>query len=197
MAGTAMNAVLQGLNGARVANVTGKGEQVATTHPDNYAYGQLHGRESMRAYVLAGHATFTLVSKSTGRRFTYSVKSAAKDRSQNWSTNNQNRDMYFVSVLTGGDNESSYQYIGFIRRNGHDNNDAKFPFIYGGNKAKLRVDAPSVKGFTWFWNRMEAFASVDGIMEFWHEGKCGRCGRKLTVPSSIESGIGPECAGKE
>jgi hypothetical protein len=27
-----------------------------------------------------------------------------------------------------------------------------------------------------------------------HAGKCGRCGRKLTVPQSIETGIGPECA---
>lgn len=28
-------------------------------------------------------------------------------------------------------------------------------------------------------------------------GRCCRCGRKLTVPSSIEMGMGPECAGKE
>lgn len=27
-------------------------------------------------------------------------------------------------------------------------------------------------------------------------GRCWRCNRKLTVPSSIESGIGPECASK-
>ncbi len=27
-----------------------------------------------------------------------------------------------------------------------------------------------------------------------HMGKCGRCGRPLTVPESIEIGIGPECA---
>lgn len=30
-------------------------------------------------------------------------------------------------------------------------------------------------------------------VEIWHEGKCGRCGRQLTVPESIESGFGPEC----
>jgi hypothetical protein len=34
------------------------------------------------------------------------------------------------------------------------------------------------------------------VVEFWHEGKCCRCGRKLTVPASIASGIGPECATK-
>lgn len=27
-----------------------------------------------------------------------------------------------------------------------------------------------------------------------HAGKCGRCGRKLTDPTSIASGIGPDCA---
>lgn len=26
-----------------------------------------------------------------------------------------------------------------------------------------------------------------------HAGKCGRCGRKLTTPKSIETGLGPEC----
>jgi Family of unknown function (DUF6011) len=26
-----------------------------------------------------------------------------------------------------------------------------------------------------------------------HEGRCGRCGRLLTVPESITSGYGPEC----
>jgi hypothetical protein len=29
-----------------------------------------------------------------------------------------------------------------------------------------------------------------------HEGRCCRCGRKLTVPESIETGLGPECASR-
>lgn len=32
-------------------------------------------------------------------------------------------------------------------------------------------------------------------LEVWHEGRCGRCGRALTVPESIASGIGPVCEG--
>ena len=32
------------------------------------------------------------------------------------------------------------------------------------------------------------------MLEVWHEGRCGRCNRALTVPESIASGIGPECA---
>ena len=81
---------------------------MSTQHPDNHAYGQIVGRDKIRNYLLGGNATFTIVSKSTGRRFTFLVKSAPKDRNQNWSTNNQNRDLYFVKVLTGGDNNSSY-----------------------------------------------------------------------------------------
>lgn len=167
---------------------------MATTHPDNHAYGQLHGRETIHNYVLGGNAVFTIVSKSTGRRFTYKVKSAPKDRNQNWSPNNQNRDMYFVSVRTGPDN---WDYIGFVKRNPHDNHDTKFFFVHGGGKSKIRLEADSVKGFDWFIGRMEGFKPFEDQMEFWHEGKCGRCGRKLTVPESIEAGIGPECAGKE
>ena len=59
----------------------------------------------------------------------------------------------------------------------------------------MQPSGVSVQAFIWFLNRIEADKPTDGF-EFWHEGKCGRCGRKLTVPESIEAGIGPECAGK-
>ena len=38
-------------------------------------------------------------------------------------------------------------------------------------------------------------AALPKTVEVWHEGICGRCGRKLTVPESVERGLGPECAG--
>jgi hypothetical protein len=34
---------------------------------------------------------------------------------------------------------------------------------------------------------------LQDFVEVWHEGTCGKCGRALTVPSSIENGLGPEC----
>lgn len=33
-------------------------------------------------------------------------------------------------------------------------------------------------------------------MKIFHEGTCGVCGRALTNPESIATGIGPHCAGK-
>lgn len=62
-------------------------------------------------------------------------------------------------------------------------------------KAKITAEAPSVKGFVFFWNAIAA-GKMPCSMTVRHEGKCGRCGRKLTVPESIDRGIGPECAGK-
>ena len=39
--------------------------------------------------------------------------------------------------------------------------------------------------------------SVDGKFDVLMEGTCRKCGRPLTHPESIESGIGPICAGRE
>ena len=56
-------------------------------------------------------------------------------------------------------------------------------------------DAPSSKAFSWAWGYIKNDV-LPVKLEIWHEGRCARCNRKLTVPSSIESGFGPECAGK-
>lgn len=56
----------------------------------------------IRNFLLAGKAIFTVVSKKSGNRFTYKVKKY------------DNGDLWFVSVLTGPDNYSSYSYLGTI-----------------------------------------------------------------------------------
>jgi hypothetical protein len=37
---------------------------------------------------------------------------------------------------------------------------------------------------------------LPGSVDVLHSGRCGRCGRTLTTPDSIERGLGPECAHK-
>ncbi len=56
-------------------------------------------------------------------------------------------------------------------------------------------DAPSSIAFSWAWRKMLRNELPDQL-EIWHEGRCGRCNRKLTVPESVASGFGPECIGK-
>lgn len=126
-------------------------------------------------YMLAGNATFTIVSGKTGTRFTYKVRASDDGK------------LFFVSLLTGANNEADYEYIGTIFSTG-------VRTFRHGKKSRVSADAPSVKAFGWFLGRLAH--GVPETVEFFHSGRCGRCARKLTVPESIQSGLGPECAEK-
>jgi hypothetical protein len=119
----------------------------------------------------------TLVSVKTGTRFTYRVSAAPEGEA------------LFVGLLSGPDNTSDYKYMGRISRG----------VFWAGRKIPRPHDvgasAPSSKAFAWAWRALSRGVLPDEL-EVWHEGRCGRCARKLTVPASIASGFGPECIGK-
>jgi hypothetical protein len=152
--------------------------------------GQLLYPAMIRKYVMGGNATFTLRYRESGERLTFKVKSAPADRNKYWSTGNQDRRTYFVSLLTGPDNANSYRYLGLLKLHG----DGYYDFELTA-KSPSR-DSRGVKTFKWFWNLLEQGCHVSDGIEFWHEGFCCMCGRPLTVPESIAAGIGPECASK-
>lgn len=133
---------------------------------------KLASADVVKAFVLAGNATFTIKSLRTGTRFTYKVRQCE-----------DNKHFHFVSLLSGSNNEADYQYLGTINWYGYKR----------GVKSRIGDTAPSHLAFQWFWARIASDQLPDTV-ECWHEGKCGRCGRTLTVPESIERGIGPECA---
>jgi len=60
-------------------------------------------------------------------------------------------------------------------------------------KSAISPNAQSVDVFQYVFNKLIQ-GTLSEFIEIWHEGRCGKCGRQLTVPSSIESGIGPECS---
>lgn len=128
-------------------------------------------------FILAGKATVTLRSTKTGNRFTYKVTRAkGKDESRPW----------FVSLMNGRDNENSFAYMACIFGEK----------LVRTSKSKVSADAPSFRAFRYAFERLMRDGEAPGV-EVWHEGRCGRCNRKLTVPESIETGLGPICAGKE
>jgi len=139
--------------------------------------GRLETAEAALAYIRAGKATVTLVSVKTGTRFTYRVSAAPEGEA------------LFVGLLSGPDNTSDYKYMGRISRG----------VFWAGRKIPRPHDvgasAPSSKAFAWAWRALSRGVLPDEL-EVWHEGRCGRCARKLTVPASIASGFGPECIGK-
>lgn len=48
--------------------------------------------------------------------------------------------------------------------------------------------------FSWVWSKAHTGAEFGPSIEIWHEGTCCRCGKRLTVPASIELGMGADCA---
>lgn len=134
--------------------------------------GQLKG-ENIARYIYAGKAIFTILNPKSGKRFTYKVSTPR---------NNPEASIRFVSVLRGPENTRDYCYVGYIKNN---------RFIYGGEKAGVSAEAPSMRAFNWFFHNM-----LSDRIEVYHEGKCGKCRKKLTTPESVSMGLGPYCAGR-
>jgi hypothetical protein len=143
--------------------------------------GRLEKWDDIWRFVFGGNATFTLVSVQTRARYTYKVRKPKDNDADRVAKYGQT---YFVSLLRGADNVNDYAYMGLIDNTG----------FHATKNSRMTVDAPSWKAFTFFLARMAKGGESCKTMEFWHEGTCGRCGRKLTVPESVERGIGPECA---
>lgn len=126
-------------------------------------------------FIFAGNSLFTVLNTNTGNRFTFKVK-AAKEEKDSTDT----KETHFVRVLTSPD---IYEFVGttFERKYKHS------------KKSRIGNEAQSVRVFSWIIAQLTG-GTLPQFIEIWHEGRCGRCGRVLTVPSSIEVGIGPECA---
>ena len=131
-----------------------------------------------RAFINGGNATVTLRSNVTGNRFTYKV-STPKDKATGKPEAGNKR---FVSLLAGADNTGDFVYLGMVGDDG----------VFRATRATRHPDSMSFRAFAWAWAKLARETMPEGL-EVWHEGKCGRCGRKLTVPESIANGFGPEC----
>ena len=147
---------------------TNREDTMQTEHPS----GRLTSHAAVTEFMMAGNATLTLKSERTGNRFTYRIRKS------------EDGNVHFVALLAGSDNESSFQYLGFIRDRAYSH----------GRKSRISETAPAAMAFHWFHANLQT-RRLPAELQVWHEGKCGRCGRKLTVPESIERGLGPECAG--
>lgn len=135
-------------------------------------------------FAFAGKAFFTLVGKTT--RYTYKVEKSEDGK------------VFFVAVFVGSDNTDyrAYQYAGVVRT--YEQADPqKWEFTWT-QKSLFKEDDKAVAGFAWFFREVRKAQILQphslGQVEFWHEGRCGRCGARLTVPESIARGLGPECA---
>lgn len=153
-----------------------------TSQHELFTPGLLNSVKDVTRFMLAGNATITIRSKKTSVRYTYKV------------VQKENADAWFVRILTGADNEQDFTYLGFMY----------YGKLYLGSRRSLELKPKGMTSglvaFEWLLKIInyddlmptKAAAMLDSI-EVWHEGRCGRCNRKLTVPESIASGFGPEC----
>lgn len=160
--------------------------QVAKVKHNHIVRHNIQSLQDIQKFMYAGNSTFTIQNTETMNRFTYKFSKPKTDM-DGTKINNKDSKVWFVKVMTGTDNESSYSFVGTVFVN---NNGVKF--YKHSLKSRITTEAQSVKVINWFVDKVEK-NSLPKQIQFWHEGTCGRCGRKLTVPESIENGIGPEC----
>jgi uncharacterized protein DUF6011 len=127
-----------------------------------------------KTFALAGNATLTLQSLKSGQHFTFKIREKSEE----------GRDtVHFVNLLSGPNNESDFRYMGIIR-------EGRFCLT---RASKVSIEAASWKAFNYFWN-FDHGDLIPAQLIIRHCGRCGKCGRTLTVPESIDRGIGPDCA---
>ena len=155
--------------------------------------GQLTDWDAVRAYIFAGKAVFTLHNPKTGVRLTYKVtvkKGDAAEYARRITAGEVMLESFvtcFVTLLHGPDNTTDFAYMGVLRNPGN---------FFITTKSQVTRHPVSYRALVWFLDAMRNGREILGgnPMEFWHSGRCGCCGRLLTVPDSVSRGIGPECA---
>lgn len=131
-----------------------------------------------RDFFLGGKATFTVQNNETGKHSTYKIRRPEPNpRFPN--------PRYFVKVMTGTDNENHYSYVGVLNT---ENGTIRLT-----DKSKFREGSPTLAAARWVMGRCINQTQIPDCIEIRHSGKCGRCGRTLTEPTSLDCGLGPEC----
>lgn len=126
------------------------------------------------------------ITSPTGNHRTFKISTMSPDSS--FAPNQR-----IIALLNGTDNEDNYMGFGFVTDNGIS--------VWSSRKIKGSSTKSQYEKFA----AMVWSMAINGEKSFFYqhgcrlllEGRCIRCNRKLTHPTSILSGIGPECAKRE
>lgn len=129
------------------------------------------------SFILAGKAEFVLHSTKTNEDFKFVL-------TRKESINNKEEYIYFVNVMLSREKI----YAGHIK---FDNDKQEFYFMQG-IKGKMPASDRTIRSLLLVINKLFKYEIVNNL-EIFHMGKCGACGKKLTTPESILTGLGPTC----
>lgn len=131
-------------------------------------------------------ATFTVVNEATGNRITLRTRKPKMTDSDKEAGRAESTLPVFVDVMDGCDNVSHFSFVGTLREG---------RLVISRNAAAEWRDSKRAKTIL-DWTLAAAERENLRTVRVLHEGRCGRCGRKLTVPESIDTGLGPECGNR-
>lgn len=128
-------------------------------------------------FMLAGKCECVLHSTKTNEDFRFEIikRQTEKDK---------NKFIYFLNYCLGHDKN----YAGVVW---FDDKTDEFRFSQGA-KGQMTGNEIPIRSLIFVLNKLLREEHVNNLLVY-HVGKCGRCGKKLTTPESILTGLGPTC----
>jgi hypothetical protein len=127
-----------------------------------------------RNFIFAGRSVFTLENNETGNYITFKIKELKKNYKVI-------PGVFVVECKVLGDKDTGYCFLGFLNLN-----ERKFRRRFWDH------NFIGYKTLFWLLKNLENLEKYEKL-SIYHEGRCCKCSMPLTVPESIDSGIGPEC----
>jgi len=130
-------------------------------------------------FFTGGNALFT-VSNASGKHYTFKIRQPKPKV--------DNKPMPFFVSLAGGEGagHSHFQYMGVL--------DTQTLDVRLTARSCFDDEEEAYKVVGWAMKRVLNKVALPAGYAVQHNGKCCRCGRKLTDPASINNGYGSECA---
>ena len=129
-------------------------------------------------FFLGGKATFTVHNTQSGEHRTYKIRKPEP-------TAQYPNPAWFLKQMTGNDNVNHYSYIGMI--------DSQNGTVRLTRASKFAEDSNTVKAARWVVSRIILGLQIPDQIDIHHSGHCGCCGKTLTEPESLTTGLGPIC----
>jgi hypothetical protein len=137
--------------------------------------------ESPSFKTMTHNGKITIKNPKTGNHRTFKIKTQPKDSS--FAPGSR-----IVSMLIGPDNQGDYHQFGFV-------NDDGSVVVWRSKRGSYGRQSEWDK-LGRMLSDLDRYSAKHGLQVMW-SATCRKCNRELTTPESIQSGIGPVCAGKE
>lgn len=123
----------------------------------------IHDITTLPLLITAGNALLTFESIKTGKHHTFHFSEHKDDQGTFYSVRANNK-------IIGHIKDMALHY---------------FP--------RTKVPSPEQGAMAWIWRNVLSPHKLEKYLRVYHNGRCAKCGRKLTTPESINRGLGPDC----